>query len=296
MNYFKSFIPLLAERKHGVNLFYELKANLRKEQLLLLREAGICEIQPGIESLNDNVLRIMRKGVSALQNIQLLKWCKELDLKPYYNLLWGFPGEHCEDYLQMARLVPLLTHLEPPVGEGIIRIDRFSPNFEQGELLGFKHLSPHPAYSYVYPFEREVLSNLAYFFTADTDSTDSISEYTEPLVEEVKRWKDCHSSSDLFWIEKGKHLLVWDFRSVAKERLTVLSGAEKFSYIACDQISTPRQVAVLWNQLSPEPIAESEIRSILDTLTDHGLMIGQKNSYLALAYPKSMRSADAKQD
>jgi len=35
MNYFKDFIPMLAERKHGFNLFYEVKANLRKDQLRL---------------------------------------------------------------------------------------------------------------------------------------------------------------------------------------------------------------------------------------------------------------------
>ena len=106
----------------------------------------------------------MRKGVSVLQNIQLMKWCKELGLKPYYNLIWGFPGEQADDYREMASLfVPLITHLEPPAGEGTIRIDRFSPNFEQGESLGFRNLSPHPAYQYVYPFSSEVLSNLAYF-------------------------------------------------------------------------------------------------------------------------------------
>jgi hypothetical protein len=31
----------------------------------------------------------MRKGVTALQNIQLLKWCTELGVRPYWNVLWG---------------------------------------------------------------------------------------------------------------------------------------------------------------------------------------------------------------
>ena len=296
MNYFKSFIPLLAEQKHGVKLFYELKANLRKDQLQLLREAGIGEIQPGIESLSDNVLRIMRKGVSALQNIQLLKWCRELQLKPYYNLLWGFPGERSGDYAEMTRLVPLITHLEPPIGEGIIRIDRFSPNFEQGDSLGFKKLSPHPAYSFVYPFASEVLFNLAYFFTGETGNIDEVSEYTSSLVEQVKTWKDCHSSSDLFFIEKEKHLLIWDFRPVAKERLTVLKGAEKFCYLACDQIATPRQVAESWKKQTGEAITEGDAGSMLDSLTERGLMVRRKSSYLALAYSRTAESIGGKVD
>lgn len=39
--YFKDFVPLLAERKLGVDLFYETKANLRKDQIRLLKRAGI---------------------------------------------------------------------------------------------------------------------------------------------------------------------------------------------------------------------------------------------------------------
>lgn len=288
MNYFKDFIPMLADLKAGVNLFYEVKANLRKEQLKLLLEAGICEIQPGIESFSDDVLRIMRKGVGALQNIQLLKWCKELGLKVYYNLIWGFPGEAAEDYAAMTDLIPLISHLQPPVGEGPLRIDRFSPNFEQAELFGFHNLLPHPAYSYVYPFDIDVLSNLAYFFIAKNGGTDNVMEYTKPLADEVQRWRSDHHKSELFFIEKGDRLLIWDFRPVAVEELTVLSGHDKFSYMACDQAKTALQVETLSRTLSDrEPIPEAEIRNALDSLTERGLMIRQRDSYLALAYAKS---------
>jgi ribosomal peptide maturation radical SAM protein 1 len=288
MSYFKDFIPMLAERKHGFDLFYEVKANLRKDQLRLLREAGIGQIQPGIESFNDNVLRIMRKGVSALQNIQLIKWCKELGLKAYYNLIWGFPGEQADDYLEMVKLIPLITHLQPPVGDGAIRIDRFSPNFERGELLGFRNISPHPAYRYVYPFAPEVLFNLAYFFTSEKNTTNKIEESTKAFADEVKHWKDCHRKSDLFWIDKGRTLLLWDFRPMARERLTVLTGYERFSYMACDQIKTPRQVVDLWRKNSDTLINQTDIRDALDSFSERGLMINQEDSYLALAYARSI--------
>jgi ribosomal peptide maturation radical SAM protein 1 len=292
MNYFKDFIPLLAERKHGLSLFYEVKANLRKDQLQLLCDAGVANIQPGIESLSDGVLRIMRKGVSALQNIQLIKWCKELGLKPYYNLISGFPGEQADDYREMARLIPLITHLQPPAGEGTIRIDRFSPNFEQSESLGFRNLSPHSAYRYVYPFGSEILSNLAYFFTSEQNPPITIAESIKAFADEVKLWKDCHRKSDLFWIDKGTNLLIWDFRPIAKERLVVLKGHERFSYLACDQIRTCRQVVDVWREhFSDSPIDQSRVGDCLDSLTDRGLMVKRENSYLSLAYAKSMVEA-----
>jgi len=287
MNYFKDFIPMLAERKHGFKLFYEVKANLRKDQIQLLCEAGVEEIQPGIESLSDDVLRVMRKGVTALQNIQLMKWCKELGLKVFYNIIWGFPGEQPDDYLEMSKLIPLITHLTPPGGDGRIRIDRYSPNFMEAEKLGFGKLSPHAAYGYVYPFGMDALANLAYFFTPDTDTPRNVPEYTRDMVNEIRRWRSCHSKSDLFWIQKGEHLLLWDFRPVAREVLTVLKENDASIYSACDQIRTPRQVLNLCRTHSPEAsISEAQVRDTLDSFTERLLMLRQGDSYLALGYPK----------
>ncbi len=93
LGYFKNVLPALAARRLKVDLFYETKSNLNKDQVRLLRAAGVRDIQPGIESFSDTVLKLMRKGVTGLQNIQLLKWCKEFGVVPSWNFLWGFPGE-----------------------------------------------------------------------------------------------------------------------------------------------------------------------------------------------------------
>ena len=285
MQYFNDFLPMLKRQQHGVKLFYEVKANLRKEQLRLLLSAGVREIQPGIESFSDHVLRIMRKGVSALQNIQLIRMCRELGISVFYNLIWGFPGESPADYAEMARLVPLISHLQPPVGEGAIRIDRFSPNFEQARELGFGDLIPHPAYSYVYPFNAEALTKLAYFFVS-ADGNDSEAQYTQVLASEVQNWRACHSKSDLFWMQTKEYLLIWDFRPIATEVLTVLTGLEKLCYLECEQIRTPQQIGLALKAHDQLRAEENTVSEILDSLTNRNLMIRRGNSYLALAYEK----------
>ena len=70
--------PETLERGSRVKLFYETKANLRFEQLATLWKGGVRWIQPGIESFSNPVLRLMKKGTTAFQNIQLLRWCREL--------------------------------------------------------------------------------------------------------------------------------------------------------------------------------------------------------------------------
>jgi radical SAM superfamily enzyme YgiQ (UPF0313 family) len=153
MRYFKDFVPEVARRSPGADPFYEVKANLRKVQLRMLRDAGIRSIQPGIESFSDPVLRLMRKRVSALQNIQLLKWSKELGIEPSWNFLWGFPGEPPEEYDRMAGLVRLLTHLTPGSDARIRRTSSARTSSRPSEP-GFTHVTPLPSYQCDVPARR----------------------------------------------------------------------------------------------------------------------------------------------
>ena len=133
----------------------------------MMKQGGVTNIQPGIESLSDVVLKIMKKGVSALQNIQLIKWCLEIGIIPHWNILWGFPNEPKEEYKQMAELLPLLFHLYPPVGLGKIIMDRFSPYFLEPLQNGLVNVRPTLAYNFVYPIDKYNLNKLAYHFEFD---------------------------------------------------------------------------------------------------------------------------------
>jgi ribosomal peptide maturation radical SAM protein 1 len=283
VGYFKDFIPGLAERIPGLSIFYEVKSNLKKEQLREMRDAGITTIQPGIESLSDRVLQIMRKGVKALQNIQLLKWCKELHVTPEWNLLWGFPGEPEEEYARMAELVPLLSHLQPPIIAVTIRMDRFSPNFNQAEQWGLRNLLPYPAYRYVYPFPDEVVANLAYYFTFEYDSPQDVTGYTRELQQAIAEWRECYERSALFWVESDDRLLIWDSRPIGTEPLTIFTGREKHVYLSCDQVKTPQQILRLCRSHCDESIEMSDIMSALESFIARKIMIRNGDSYLALA-------------
>ena len=128
--YFTTALADLARRDLGIELFYETKANLREAQIRALADAGVRSIQPGIESLSTPVLVLMRKGVSALRNVQTLKWCRAAGIAVTWNVLYGFPGESPDDYRAMEALVPLLAHLTPPSYVGRLRLDRYSPMYE----------------------------------------------------------------------------------------------------------------------------------------------------------------------
>jgi ribosomal peptide maturation radical SAM protein 1 len=281
----QDFVPRLRSLRPRVELFYEVKANLRKDELRRLRDSGVLCIQPGIESLSDPVLRLMRKGTSALQNIQLLKWCKELGIDPGWNLLWGFPGEAPEEYERMADLVPRLAHLPPPRSAGAIRLDRFSPIFADAERLGLVNVRPVPAYRHVYPLPDEAVARLASFFTFDDREPRDVLGYVARLERRLRAWPRRFRAVDLFSVDRNGWLLVWDLRPGRRAPLTALRGVDRLLYQACDSARTARGLAESLAAAPGGPLTAEEAARRLESLVERGLMVRDASRYLALAIP-----------
>jgi ribosomal peptide maturation radical SAM protein 1 len=148
--YFRDFLPMMADSDLNVFLHYEVKANLRLDQLMLLRDAGVYHLQPGIESMSNRLLEAMRKGTTRLRNLQTLKWCTELGIDVSWNYLHGFPGESDDDYADLPDLFSLISHLPPPEHVGPARADRFSPFYESPDEFGIVELTHETAYDHLY--------------------------------------------------------------------------------------------------------------------------------------------------
>ena len=285
MKYFRDFVPQLASRALDVELFYEVKSNIRKDQLRMLRDAGITMVQPGIESFSDPLLAMMRKGSRGLQNIQFLKWCKELGIRPFWNIIWGFPGEPAAEYARMAALVPHLTHLEPPEYAGPISLERFSPNYDFADRLGFGNVAPHPAYRHLYPFDNDAISRLARRFVFEYREPRDVAGYTEPLARAVAEWQGSYGENDLFFADLGSQLLVWDLRRNAGEALTVLTGLQRALYLACDACRTLDDLTHLAAEVTSSPALHETVEEALTPLIDRGLVVRDGNVFLSLAIP-----------
>jgi len=216
LNYFQDLIPSPKEMKLSVEIFYEQKANLKRNQLIALKNAGIINIQPGIEALSTNLLKLMKKGVNTAQNIATLRDCRTLGINVAWNILYGFPNEKGEDFSQVIAMIPLLTHLDPPSRCSKISFDRFSPYFDHPKEFGIRNLRPAPIYTDIYPKELIHSEDIAYHFVGDIDSAlvDSPS-LLRKLTITVEKWID-KSSADtrpvLCVAESEKGFVVIDTR------------------------------------------------------------------------------------
>ncbi len=202
--YFNDFLPELARRQWDLDLFFEVKANLPPNRMRLLADAGVKRIQPGIESLSTHVLQLMRKGTTALQNIECLKACEVFGVQPIWSHLYGFPGELLEDYQQVLEITPMLHHLEPPGSLNLAVVQRFAPFFDDSLALGIRNVRPHHAYASVFPFEPALVRDLAYFFEDDRNLDPQLSDLIlGPLSDAIGRWRSRHERRALLTLIPG---------------------------------------------------------------------------------------------
>ncbi len=280
MKYFKSFLPRLASASLNINLHYEVKVNLSKPQLRILSDAGVAAIQPGIESFIDPVLRLMEKGSSRLQNIQLMRWCREAGIQVAWNLLYGFPGEDASDYRDMIAFLDQLSHLDPPQHCGRVRADRHSPYFMKPDDYGVT-LDIEPAYSFVYRHAPERVRRIAYYFDMIFEGKDRIAEYESSLQEAVAHWQTRSSAGATLAVRaEGTDFTIVDTRQGDEPVVCGISRQEAAILRACDAISGLDVTSRLpiWNG-EPQPSASLDA---IERLVARGWLLRKNNQLLAL--------------
>lgn len=281
MTYFKSLLPKMAKLDWDLRMFVEIKANITPDQVSLLREAGFVAVQPGIESLNSKVLRIMDKGVKGAQNVRLLRNCALEGVTVNWNYLYGFPGECDEDYTMIVKQIPALVHLRPPVAATRVALERFSPYFNNPKL-GMDNWGPANIYSYIYNLPKEELQDLVYIFESPECGLKGLAE--QELILGVQQWQKLHKDSSLNYRLINKNLLIIDRRKGWPEReIVLLAGGEAEAYLA---LMNGYSISSLANVLIKKhgiDIKINTLESYLESWMKDGLIFFDSEHYVALA-------------
>jgi ribosomal peptide maturation radical SAM protein 1 len=285
VEYLRTVMAPLAASDSNYWIFYEVKANLGRHDVHLLQRAGVAALQPGIESLSTHILRLMQKGTTAIQNVNLLRWAQYYGIATHWNILLGFPGETEADYEQQTRLAGQLVHLGAPGGFVRIGLERFSPYFENPDVFRVRGggARPEAGYTHTYPASVD-LDRAAYHFAGELEGSLTDEAY-EPLLRVVRAWHDrWHQGqppSLTFWWSPGQ-LHVEDRRNALTAGTYQFEDPFAAMYVACSD--QPVNASVVRSRLRLDA-SDFDVEAALDEFCRCGLMMRDGANFLALALP-----------
>ena len=283
----KRFLPALAEAIPELPpVWIETQANLKREDMAVLRQANVRSITAGIESMDANTLHLMNKGTNPVINIQTLKWADEMGVWCRWNWLVGFMGETEMAATEVESWIGKIFHLSPPWFEITpIALPRFSPYAEDPRRFGMKAPNhPQHAYRYVYPFSEEDIDDIAYYKENEDQTT--VADTVLPGISHIRqRWAREFPSSHLLLFEGPNKDTVLDTRTCRVKTLWRLAGLSRLLNRACDTGRTPKSLVSEFEAR----FGAQAVETALDELVAGGLVLASGEKVVSLTVRWSLQ-------
>jgi len=148
----ESLANALCRSRYDFDFYMPLRANISREQLKFLKQAGLRTGVVGIESFCDNILKKMKKGTTFIENLLFLKAARELNIDTGFNIISPFPGESRKDRLQNIKNIKKALHLMRGFDYwSSCELFYGSPMYCHPSEFGIKSIKPSRFYKYVLP-------------------------------------------------------------------------------------------------------------------------------------------------
>lgn len=279
--YTEKLFGKLAAANSDIRIHYEIRPNFSRAQLGRMHRGGLFSVQPGVESLSTNILRIMKKMSTGMRNLELIKWCTYYRINNLYNILCRFPGETLEDYRVQSAVIGKVPHFQPPYAIVKARADRGSPMYTDPESQSISGLVPSKAYDYVLPRGKFDLRRISYYFEHDMGNTVKDSDY-EDIFRAVSQWQEAWRRPRRPYLTYRKswstiHIADGRFENV---RTFKYSDQAVALYEYCSEARTSKDIARCFGTA---PWIEAAMREFLE----YDLVLHLDNRYLSLALPEN---------
>lgn len=293
MTWAQSLFPVLAKRTPLFCISCEVTPAIGRKHLAMMKQAGAHYLQPGIESLDTEILKLLNKATQSWQNVRFLKWCSYYGIYVSWWLLDDIPAADNGWYTRTATLCPSLSHFQPPRRLLRIVLSRFSAYHRHADRYRLD-LEAHDSYSMIYPLSPEDLNGLAYYLQDRTreqrwrgDNGESErSLERKALVDAVVQWNglfDSPSRPVLETHDNGTEIHVRDTRPCAEKDRFILRCEDRDVYRACeDGIGVER----LYRRMRERAISTSRMDRIVENLVRDKVLLLIDNHLLSLGIPQ----------
>jgi len=276
----------LAALKKDIALFAEIRATTPFEELKLMRAAGLRTVQVGIEALSTRLLRKLRKGTTAIQNLEIMKHCEALGIANLSNIIAHFPGSDEQDVHETLRAIEFAFAFRPPkfvsfwLGSG-------SPVWNRPEDYGIRDVANHPHWRTLFP--PSVFRNLpltVQYYRGDLGRQRTL---WQPVRQKISAWEKAYSRLHqtsfhepiLTYRDGGDFLIIRERRPEGESASHRLEGKSRQIYLFCEHHRPLKRVLESFPNLSQGAVTE-----FLNTMIAQKLVFEENGSYLSLAVPE----------
>ena len=270
MAYLKRLFPALVEADAGYEFFYEVKANLSREQLKLLAQAGVTRVQPGLESLSSHVLDSHAQGRPRRPERKPAALGTVLQHPSRVEPTLGFPRRDRDRLRRTSGRHSTSVSRTTTIGHRPDRTRAIQSTLHRVQYEPNPRESPERSYRYVYPQDID-LTRVAYFFDYELKDGMPDSAYSN-VRREIAAW------SKRWMADKPPLLTYWSaphFVQIHDQRHPEHAGTYTFEgtladlYLAC--INRPTTAAAVRRQLDLRLPVEG-VQEVFTEFRQRGLM------------------------
>ena len=277
----QAFFREIVQQPLDFHFFAEIRAVQEPGAFPLYRQAGVEEVQIGIESLADSLLARMNKGVRAIDNIAAMKSAAESGVRLAGNLILEFPGSTAEDVQETLQALDAVFPY-PPLDAATFFLGQGSPVWCHPRKFGIDAIIPHPKNVALFPKNWiEALDMLV----CDYRSADrkQQKQLWAPVRKKLKAWQAFHRKRRsrrpaLSFRDGGNFLIIRQERPGLDTLHHRLSGLSRAIYLHCGQPATQKELLRTFNR-----VKEEQLCRFLADLEEKHLLYHTRDGYLALA-------------
>jgi ribosomal peptide maturation radical SAM protein 1 len=244
------------------------------------RRGGLSTIQVGIEALSTSLLKKMKKGTSAIENIAAMRQSAEAGIQLDGNLIIEFPGSSKEEVKETLNNLDFVLPYSPLVSASFF-LGHGSPVADDPGKYGILAVTQHPNNKKLIP--KKILDNLNMLIKDYRGDRTLQRRQWKQVVTKIEQWNSFHENRTaaqypLSYRDGTSFLLIRQEQLNGPPLQHRLQGSSRKIYLFCQKICTLKEI----HQEFPG-IKESTIQRFLLDLRNKKLVFSENNQFLALA-------------
>ncbi len=264
-------------------IFAEIRAGTPHAVLKAMREAGMEDVQVGIEALCTGLLKKMNKGTTAMDNLQVMRDCEELGIAHASNLLLRFPSSDKQDVEETLRTLEFALPFRP-LRKVFFWLGAGSPVHDAPDAFGIRAIQNHPCYGELLP--GEVVSRMSLMVQDYKGDRALQKKLWRPVEDALGAWQKSYEklhggenpSPILSYRDGGSFLIISHRRIDGEPAVHRLTGSSRAIYLFC---SAQRTLADIVTRFPG--IGEAKIKPFLDMMVAKKLMYREDDRCMSLA-------------